>query len=332
VVHLHRGVPAAPLPSRALRRLEIRLWAGARPVAGGWLEPDVEARSAFVASQAARPGFSYDRQRWSSHLAESPGRPVMDPSWPIRVWSAARWLQRKVRPRRLATPLKALLAASPVLDRSRARCRFGGVELVVAARVFKPRALTEAVLRAALDDLGDRPGSLVVEIGTGSGAVALALAHARPADEIHAVELFGRAVRSARSNGRRLRADTVEFYQGSLLDPLPAHLRGTVDVLVANLPYVPPARHNGTWEFAPGAIGGTGDDGLGLVRELAAGARRFLRPGGSLILQMTADQWTLFSDELDTLGYRPEGIVAGSGADAVVRARFETRPREVAKR
>ena len=324
VIHLHRGVPAAPLPSRSLRRLERRLWSGARPVPGGWLEPDPEAQAAFVAAQAARPGFSYDRQRWSSRsTAEELGTRRFDPSWPYRVWSVARWLQRQTRPRRFVTHVKALLAASPVLDRSPARCRFGGVELLVGARVFKPRALTEAVYRAALDDLGDRPGPVIVEVGTGSGAVALALAQARPAAEIHAVELFGRAVRSARRNGRRLGARSVRFYQGSLLDPVPSHLHGSVDVVVANLPYVPPARHNGTWEFAPGAIGGTGDDGLGLVRQLAAGARKFLRPGGSLILQLTKDQWLQYSQELAELGYTPGGIVGGSGLDVVVGATYE---------
>ena len=66
---------------------------------------------------------------------------------------------------------------------------------------------------------------------------------------------------------------------------------------------VPPERRNTSWDFAPGAIGGSGADGLGLVRDLAAAARRFLRPGGSLILQMTGGQWTNFAQKSYDLVY-----------------------------
>ena len=131
-----------------------------------------------------------------------------------------------------------------------------------------------------------------------------------------------------------LKAEFKEFDsaadRGSLLDPVPQRLSGLVDAVVANVPYVPPERRNTSWDFAPGAIGGSGADGLGLVRDLAAAARRFLRPGGSLILQMTGGQWTHFADELAELGYRDGGILGGSGADIVVGARFEERAREVA--
>src|SRR5437763_870542 len=271
IIHLHRGVPAAPLPSRALRRLEQRLWAGARPADGGWLEPDPESRVAYVVSQAARPGFAYERQRWSARLAaENDAVAPRDRSWQTRMWSAAGWLQREVRPRRLATPLKTVLSQSPLLDRAPARCRFGGVDLVVGSRVFKPRSVTETLLDAVRRDVEGLDAPLVVEVGTGSGAIALGLASARPTAEIHAVDLFPRAVRSARRNRRRIGAAQVHVHRGSLLDPVPQRLSGLVDAVVANVPYVPPERRNTSWDFAPGAIGGSGADGLGLVRDLAA--------------------------------------------------------------
>src|SRR5207249_3955685 len=140
--------------------------------------------------------------------------------------------------------LKALLARSPLLDRSPARCRFGPVELVVDARVFKPRAVTESLLPAALADLDGCEAPVVVEVGTGSGALSFALSTALPSAEIHAVDLFPRAVRSARRNRRRLGLDRVHVYRGSLLDPIPPTLAGGVDVVVANVPYVPPEGRN----------------------------------------------------------------------------------------
>ena len=325
IVHLHRGVPAAPLPAMSLRRLERRLWNGAMPVPEGWLEPFGDERRAYIAAQAARPGFNYDHQRWaarSAAMGADPGRGRRP--WQYAVWSLAGAAQRHIRPRRLATPLKALLARSPLLDKSPARCRFGSVELVVGARVFKPRGVSEGLLQAALADLESCETPLVVEVGTGSGALAFALSAARPSAEIHAVDLFPKAVRSARRSGRQLGATRVHVYRGSLLDPIPASLAGRVDAVVANVPYVPPERRNGSWEFAPGAVGGSGADGLGLVRDLAAGSRAFLRPGGSLLLQMTRAQWDRFGNELVDLGYRPTGILGGGpGPDIVVGARFE---------
>jgi release factor glutamine methyltransferase len=330
IVHLHRGVPAAPLPTLSLRRLERRLWAGARPTPQGWLEPAPEQQRAYVESQAARPGFNYEHQRWTARAADVGARRRR--SWQGAVWSAAGSLQRNVRPRRLATPVKALLARSPLLDKAPARCRFGDVELKVGARVFKPRGISEALLQAAIGDLEGCDAPVVVEVGTGSGALSLALAAARPTAEIHAVDLFPRAVRSARRDARRLGATGMHVYRGSLLDPIHPALGGGVDVVVANVPYVPPDRRNSSWEFAPGAVGGSGQDGLGLVRALAAGARAFLRPGGSLLLQMTRDQWAYFADELVDLGYRPNGILGGTGADIVVGATFEAGDRTVAAR
>lgn len=329
IVHLHRGVPAAPLPAVSLRRLERRLWAGAVPVPEGWLEPFGEDRRAYVATQAARPGFNYDHQRWAARSAamgiatngpRSGGR-----GWQPAVWSLAGAAQRHMRPRRLATPLKAAMARSPLLDKSPARCRFGGQELIVGARVFKPRAVSEGLFHAAVEDLEGIEAPLVLEVGTGSGALSLALSAARPSAEIHAVDLFPKAVRSARRSQRRLAATRVHIHRGSLLDPIPPALAGHVDAVVANVPYVPPDKRNNSWEFAPGSVGGTGADGLGLVRDLAIGSRAFLRPGGSLLLQMTLAQWERFSSELIELGYQPSGIHGGTGpgTDIVVGARYE---------
>ncbi|MGH3118099.1 MAG: methyltransferase domain-containing protein, partial [Gaiellales bacterium] len=330
VVNLHRGVPAAPLPARALNRLERRLWSGAKRTEGVWFEPDDESRVVFLAAQAARPGFSFDRQSWDIRfgralaaaraerlwaIADDTGlagvltRQAVPPAgyrmrrrtrwnWRGATWSGACMLQARIRPRRLATPLKTMLGGTPLLDRAGARCRFGGVDLVAGPRVFKPRGISEALAAATSDHLSDRPSPMVIEVGTGSGAVALAIAAARPDAEIHAVEIARRALRSARRNRRRLGARRVHFHRGSLLDPVPRRLHHSVDAVVANVPYVPPDRRNWTWQDAPGAVAGRDPDGLGLVRDVVQRATEFLKPGGRLVLQMTATQWEQLTPEL----------------------------------
>jgi release factor glutamine methyltransferase len=91
--------------------------------------------------------------------------------------------------------------------------------------------------------------------------------------------------------------------RGHLLDPLPDSLVGLVDVVAGNVPYVAPVA--AIWqEWAPRrTIEGIGVDGLGLVRELASSAKRFLRPGGVLAVQVTDWQWNLLSESLTNLGY-----------------------------
>ena len=360
IVHLHKGVPAAPLPALALRRLERRLWTESRPSPGGWRKPEAAPDMLFTAVQVSRPGFSFDHEDWMARLAayaagtpdgveelarrlglagtlnrslaeldRRPTPPARLLDWRRRSWSAAGWAQRHVRPRRLATPLKSLLSASPLLDRASARCHFGGLELVAGPKVFKPRTITETFVATTVPRL--RHPSIcwppvVVEIGTGCGAVALAVAAAVPDVHVHAVDVFRPAIRSARRNRRRLGTRRVQFYRGSLFDPLPARVKRGVDVVVANVPYVPPDRANWTWRDAPGSIGGKGPDGLGLVRDVAAGAKAYLRPGGALVLQMTIQQWAAFSDELAASGYRPGTVLAGRAADVVVWAELEGAP------
>jgi release factor glutamine methyltransferase len=137
---------------------------------------------------------------------------------------------------------------------------------------------------------GSGQAARVIDVGTGSGAVALAIKHLRPDVEVLALDLSPVALAVATENAARLGL-LVEFWQGDLLSALPSEK--PADVLVANLPYIPTAeiaalsaevRHE-----PRGALDG-GSDGLVLVRRLITQARSVLRRGGAIALEIGAGQ------------------------------------------
>lgn len=169
---------------------------------------------------------------------------------------------------------------------------FAGLRVAVGPGVFVPRRRTEFLARrtAALAEApaGAHP-RVVVDLCCGSGAVGAAVAAAVPGIELHAADVDPRAVGYARRNLGA--AGTA--YTGDLFDALPAGLRGRVDVLVANVPYVPtgdvallPAEAR---DHEPRVSLDGGADGLDVLRRVAAGAPAWLAPGGSLLME-TSDR------------------------------------------
>lgn len=184
------------------------------------------------------------------------------------------------------------------------RCRFAGITLRVNRGVFTPSAITERLFDLVREAVIGQRRPVIVDVGTGCGAVALALAAALPRASIFATEISETALACARRNRDRLQLRNVTVRGGSLLSPLPHRILGRVSVIAANVPYVPPHlseafRHS----FPAGTAIGPGADGLDLVRALARSARDFLLPGGSLVLQLAGHQWEPFSEELRALGY-----------------------------
>jgi release factor glutamine methyltransferase len=160
---------------------------------------------------------------------------------------------------------------------------FAGLSLLLApGAVMTPRHTTEALVDAAVALAGDRRVR-IADVGTGSGAVAVALAVALPSAEIFATDTSASAVELARENVRRLGvADRVTVSAGDLLDPVP----GDLDLVVANLPYLPrePVDDEVLSE-PPEAVYAPGD-GLGPYRRLVAASKKRLRENGSLVLQL----------------------------------------------
>ena len=136
----------------------------------------------------------------------------------------------------------------------------------------------------------------IADVGTGSGAIALALAANKPDVEIWATDTNEKAVELARANATRLGvADRVHVLQGDLLDPLP----GPVDLIVANLPYLPESEHDSRYDDEPDDAIYAPGDGLELYRRLLDACRDGkLLTGGTVLLQYdgkpyAADCWQL---------------------------------------
>ena len=161
---------------------------------------------------------------------------------------------------------------------------FAGHRFAVDARVLVPRPETEHVLEAALAALPE--GGAALDLGTGSGILAISLALGRPAARLTAVDLSADALAVARANAAALSA-TVEFLQGDLFAPVPAGRR--FDVVVSNPPYVPTGELTGLSREVrrePRLALDGGPDGLLVLRRLVAAAPGFLSPGGTLVLEM----------------------------------------------
>ncbi|MEV0264585.1 peptide chain release factor N(5)-glutamine methyltransferase [Streptomyces sp. NPDC050617] len=167
------------------------------------------------------------------------------------------------------------------------RAFFRYLELQVGPGVFVPRPETESVVGWAIDAVRamDVVEPLIVDLCTGSGAIALALAQEVPRSRVHAVELDEAALTWARKN---VEGSRVVLHHGNALTALP-ELDGQVDLLVSNPPYIPLTE----WEYvAPEARDHdpelalfSGEDGLDTIRGIERTAHRLLRPGGVVVIE-----------------------------------------------
>ncbi len=173
---------------------------------------------------------------------------------------------------------------------------FYNLELLSApGRVFTPRPATEQLVDAALERIDGLP-MRVADVGTGSGAVAVALAVNRPQVEVWATDTNDEAVELARANAERYGvADRVHVVHGDLLDPLTT----PVDLVVANLPYLPQSQHDPRYDDEPEDAVYAPGDGLGPYRRLLDACRDGkLDTGGTVLIQfhrrpLAADCWQL---------------------------------------
>ena len=202
---------------------------------------------------------------------------------------------------------------------------FWGRDFVVNADVLIPRPETETLVEVALDLLPAAQPAVVVDIGTGSGCIALTLAAERPSAAVHALDISHAALEVARDNARRLGLGSrVRFYQGDLALPLRDMVR-QVDLVVSNPPYV----HEADWaglqpevrDHEPRLALVPVPDAPRMYRRLAGGARRLLRPGGALLVEVGQGLAEEVSAICEREGYRVDRILPDlQGIDRVVVA------------
>ncbi|MGK8504102.1 peptide chain release factor N(5)-glutamine methyltransferase [Nocardia asiatica] len=170
----------------------------------------------------------------------------------------------------------------------------GALDLAVGPGVFVPRPETELLYAWALAQLEALPHDhtpIVVDLCTGSGALALAVAHARPDAEVHAVELDPAALVWARRNAddRIAAGDTpITLYADDATDPeLLTDLNGRVDIVVSNPPYIPEGARLDpeVADHDPSLALFGGPDGLEVIRGMVPNIARWLRPGGATAIE-----------------------------------------------
>lgn len=199
----------------------------------------------------------------------------------------------------------------------------------VTPAVLIPRPDTETLVLAALDHLKGKANPTVLDLGTGSGCVAVSIAQQVKTARVTAVDVSPEACAVARRNADRHGvADRVAVVEGDLFAPLPADVR--FDLVVSNPPYIPPAEIEtldaGVKDFEPRLALDGGPDGLDFYHRIAADAGRWLAPDGHLFVEVGWTQDAAVRDIFAGAGFTPLGSLKdGGGRWRVVRAKVDRR-------
>jgi release factor glutamine methyltransferase len=166
---------------------------------------------------------------------------------------------------------------------------FWGLDLIVSPAVLIPRPETEHVVETVLElARGERKNLRIIDVGTGSGCIALALAKELPDTEIHATDISVDALDVARANAARLQLERVHFRESDLLSAFPSAPQ--FDFIVSNPPYVGEKYAESVEaqvrRFEPHIAVFAGPEGLGVYQRLIPQARERLKPGGWLVLEI----------------------------------------------
>jgi release factor glutamine methyltransferase len=193
---------------------------------------------------------------------------------------------------------------------------FHGLRLGVAPGAFIPRQSSEWTVDQALRRLRGRPRPIHVDLATGIGPVPLVVATRLPNAEVFGTDIAPAALRLARSNARRLGLSNATFLRGDLFDPLPARLRGRIDVISGHPPYIGRRElkdlsdeilrfepEESLTDYSP-----LGDRILG---RMAAEAPGWLRPGGWLLIEVSPDRAREVATTLRRAGFRDVRSTAG---------------------
>lgn len=212
-------------------------------------------------------------------------------------WDRARWLSDRGShaPAGFTHAYEALIARrrrrEPIAY-IRGIQEFWGREFLVRPGVLIPRPETELTVEAALDLIQPMDHPSVVDVGTGTGCIAVTLALERPNAAVNATDVSSIALDLARHNAQRLGANDVRFLTGACL----AGVRSAIDLIVSNPPYVAESERailQPEVQHEPENALFAGSEGVDVIRELVAQAARRLKPGGCLVLEIGCGQLEL---------------------------------------
>ena len=207
------------------------------------------------------------------------------------------------------------------------RIEFYGLELKVWPGSFVPRPSSELVVDRAVRRLKRMDDPVVVDICTGAGPIALAIADEITDAQVHAMDIQEEGLAQGRKNARALEIPNVTFKQGDMYDGLPRDLHGGIDVITGHVPYVPidelddlPAEVR---EHEPlFTLSDESDDGLFLMRRAILEAPEWLKPGGWLLLEVSDDLIPKLQALCTEAGLENKGAASDDdGLSVVVEAR-----------
>jgi release factor glutamine methyltransferase len=270
-------------------------------------EPSVRALLGVALEQLGGTGYRLDAEVLLAHALRKPRSYLYShPDESPPATDAARYAEL-IEQRRRGVPLAYLVGTR----------EFWSLPLRVTPEVLIPRPETERLVELALERVPRDAPRRVADLGTGSGAIALALATERPRCTLVAVDASRAALDVARANARRLGLGNVEFREGSWCAPL----RGErFDLIVANPPYVAaedPHLSEGDLRFEPREALVGGNDGLDAIRAIIATAPACLLP----------DAWLLIEHGHDQAGAVRDLLAAGGLRDAFTTQDHEGRDR-----
>lgn len=198
---------------------------------------------------------------------------------------------------------------------------FRHLTLRVRPGVFVPRPETEVLVAHCLDAIADSPAAVVVDVGTGTGAIALSIADEHPGARVIATDLSAEAVALASGNAQRLGL-AISVVRCDLLEGLPQELRGTVDLIVCNPPYVEPEALTGlpaeVRADPPLSVVG----GVEVYRRLFSEARAWIRCGGTIAVEIGQTHGAAVSAVATTAGFDRVRVLPDLlGRDRVVLGR-----------
>jgi release factor glutamine methyltransferase len=190
--------------------------------------------------------------------------------------------------------LERRLQAEPVSYITGKR-EFMGLSFLVDPRVLIPRAETETLVEYIIEVSRKKDIRRVLDIGTGSGCIAVSLAVFLPQAVLHATDTSANALEVAKRNaGRNGVLERIHFYEGRFYDPLPVSLKSSFDVIVSNPPYIPddeyPLLQKNVREYEPSTALRGGPDGLCPFRQIVGEAPEWLSTGGTIAVEIGVGQ------------------------------------------